>query len=284
MRVTYVNKAVRRLVVILLVFVLLTSLQSFNVFAATHTPTTGVTVVVSGATNDSMSNGAVTVNVKGSGGFVGFGASSKTATIEITNSSSATATVSFDWTASSVNELIINGTVYSNTSGSFSKVMNAGESITATITTAENSTMNKLVMSNFSVGAVQAKSEVTFSYESSLGAITVDGNTVDSNSTLEISSSGASLVATEASGAKFLGWIDQDNKIVSSEKNFTLIPADDMNVSAIFVSNANSTAWFIVDGAYLTDDLNLAGNLGEKIVLANNGTLKEGKARNVAKE
>lgn len=264
------------LALVLVVSMTIVSVQAFAAASGTHTPITGVTVGVSGASDNSMSNGAVTVTAKGSAGVFGFGASSKTATITITNDSGTTATVSFDWTATSVNRLTIDSAEYTGTSGSFSKVMNPNTSITATIETAKNSTTNKLVMSNFSVVAAKANSNVKFLYDSSLGAVTVDGNTVASNSILEISSSGASLVATEASGAKFLGWIGPNGKILAMEKSFIFQPDNDMDVSAIFVSTANATAWFIVDGTYLTDDLNTAGSLGEIIVLANSGTLKMG--------
>jgi hypothetical protein len=117
--------------------------------SGSHTPVTGVTVGVSGATDNSMSSGAVTVTAKGSGGILGFGASAKTATITVYNESGSKANISFDWTATSVNQLKIDGSVYSGTPGNFSKVLDAGENFVVTITTAKNSTTNKLVMKNF---------------------------------------------------------------------------------------------------------------------------------------
>ena len=191
-------------------------LREISLYAATgtHTPVDGVTVGVSGATDNSMSNGAVTVTAKGSSGFLGIGASTKTATITIYNDSDSKANLSFDWTASSVNQLKIDDTVYTGASGSFEKVMGAGESFTVTITTAKNSTVNKLVMSNFAVAAVKASSSVTFFYDSSLGSITSDSAAVENGAVLEISSAGAALKATAGSGATFLGWIDGESTIL----------------------------------------------------------------------
>ena len=226
-----------------------------NFFAAsgTHTPVEGVTVGVSGATDNSMSGGSVTVTAKGSAGIFGFGASAKTATITVYNESGVTATVSFNWTATSVNQLKIDGTTYTGASGSFSKTMDAGESFTATITTAKNSTVNKLVMSDFAVVASKAESDVTFKYDNTLGSVTVGGNAVDNGGVVKISKDGAAVVATPKSGVNFLGWINTaDNKIISKDKSFTLQPADDMTVKAIFVTTAPC---FLVNTDYLYEGL-----------------------------
>jgi len=249
-------------------------------FAATgnHTPVEGVTVSVSGATDNSMSNGAVTVTAKGSAGVFGIGASAKTATITIYNDSEATATLSFDWTATSVNQLKIDGTVYSTTSSSFSKVLDGGASFTITITTAKNSTVNKLVMSNFALVASKDESNVTFVYDSTLGSVTVGGSAVNNGDAVTISKDGTTVTATAASGTVFLGWINADNKIIDKAASFTLKPADDMSIKAVF---AKTVAWFLVNGDCLYDDLTAAVTAAQSaanktIVLANNGTLAAG--------
>ena len=206
-----------RFVAMLAVVCSLLTVFAFAAASGTHTPVTGVTVGVSGASDNSMSNGAVTVTAKGSAGIMGFGASAKTATITISNELGSAATLSFDWTATSVNQLKIDGTVYSGSSGSFSKVMQKDESITVTITTAKNSTINKLVMKNFGIVAAKASSGVTFNFDSSLGSVKVDGNVIANGDKIEIASSGAGLVATPVKGAIFLGWIAEDGKIESKE-------------------------------------------------------------------
>ena len=250
-------------------------------FAATgnYAPVDGVTVGVSGATDNSMSNGAVTVTAKGSAGVLGFGASAKTATITIYNDSDATATLSFDWTATSVNQLKIDGTQYSGASGSFSKVLDAGEGLTVTITTAKNNTTNKLVMSNFALTQLKSESSVTFDFDSALGGVTVGGNAVNSGDAVTVSKDGTTVVATAASGVTFLGWIDMaDHTIISTTASFTLQPADDMTVKPAF---AKTSPWFLVNSNSLYEGLNeamtAAGSVVNKtVVLANNATLPAG--------
>ena len=206
--------------------------------SGTFTPVTGVTVAVSGASDTSHSSGTVTVTAKGSKGVLGFGASAKTATITIYNESGSKAKISFDWTASSVNELKIDGTKYSGSSGSFEKVLDAGESVTATITTAKNNTTNKLVMSNFACVAAKTESNVTFNFDSNYGSVTVAGNAVSPDDVLAISKDGAELKATAKNGATFLGWVDtKDNTILSKTATYTLKPAEDMTVKAVFTQN-----------------------------------------------
>ena len=249
--------------------------------SGSHTPVTGVTVGVSGATDNSMSSGAVTVTAKGSGGVFGIGASAKTATITVYNESDATSEISFDWTATSVNQLKIDGKVESGTSGSFSKVLDAGGSITITITTAKNSTVNKLVMKNFAIVAAQTESNVTFDYDSTLGSITVGGNKVADGNSVKISKEGTTVVATPASGATFIAWIDTaDHSIISNEKSCTLKPTADMTVAAVFTT-ADSNAWFLVNGNTLYEGLDAAmaavANVSNKtVVIAANGTLPAG--------
>ena len=250
--------------------------------SGTHEPITGVTVGVSGATDNSMSNGAVTVTAKGSGGFLGIGASSKTATITVTNSGSSTATVSFDWTATSVNQLVIDGNPYTGTSGSFSKLLDAEASFTITITTAKNSTTNKLVMSNFAWVEAKSSSNVTIEYDSNLGSVTAGGD-VASGDTIEVSlADGAVLTATPQSGKTFVGWIDTaDNKVISKTASFTCKPADDITIKAVFFDSNISACFWANEATYLFENLNSAieytdGVSSKVIVLAATGTLPSG--------
>ena len=246
--------------------------------SGTHTPVTGVTVAVTGASDNSISGGAVTVTAKGSAGILGYGASSKTATITIYNNSGSKAKLSFDWTATSVNQLKIDGAVYSGASGSFSKVLDNGGNFVVTITTAQNNTTNKLVMSNFAVEIAKAASNVTFQYDASYGSVTVGGTAVDSGAVKEISQEGAALVATAKSGASFLGWINADtHEIISTAASYTLEPANDMSVQAVFTKEA----WFLANGNCLYGTLTEAVNAAQAgsnktIVLYNNGTLPAG--------
>ena len=232
------------------VVALIASLLSFSAFAASsgdYEPVTGVNVTVSGASNTSHSSGIVTVTAKGSGGLMGFGASSKTATITITNDSDSTATVSFDWAATSVNELKIDGNVIGGTSGKFSKLLDPTKQFVVTITTAKNSTTNKLVMSNFNIVAAKTESSVTVEYNESLGSVSAGGSVVASGSKQKVSlSEGISLTATEGADSTFVGWINTaNNQIFSRNKTYTLIPESDTTIRAVFAENGGSPVFML---------------------------------------
>ena len=246
----------------------------FFAVSGTHTPITGVTVTVSGATDNSMANGAVTVTAKGSDGLWGLGASAKTATITVKNSTADKATISFNWTATSVNQLKIDGTVVGGTSGSFAKLLDSEGEFTITVTTAKNSTTNKLEMSNFDWQKAADSSNITFVYDSTLGSITVDGTETSSGTTKKISVDGTALTAKAGSGVTFLGWIDDaDGRILATAADSTLQPASDMTIRAVF---AKTSPWFQVDSTYLIEGLTEATAKGSMIVLMNNATLPSG--------
>lgn len=277
--------------VIALLFLLTISLcMPFRAYAAatgTHKPLgdNQVTVGVSGATDNKMSNGAVTVTAQGSGGIFGLGASAKTATITVTNDSGNNATVSFNWTATSVNELKIDGIKYTGTSGTFSKLLNSGESFKITITTAKNGTTNKLVMSGFALVAAAASSNVTIFYDNSLGSVTADGSAITSGQVVSdvTVTEGVALAATAKSGAVFLGWIDiSDNSVIpDSAASFTFTPGNNISVKAVFASNSTEACFWTNSKTYLYESLSdaiaYASSASDKtIVLAANGTLASG--------
>ncbi|MBQ3180140.1 MAG: hypothetical protein IJB55_02170, partial [Firmicutes bacterium] len=281
--------------------------------SGTYEPVEGVTVGVSGAADDSMSNGAVKVTAKGSAGFWGIGASAKTATITITNSSNTNAELSFDWKATDVNSLSIDGNQYAELDGSFSKMVKAGENFTITITTAKNNTENKLEMSNFNLSAATSF-DVTFVFDMSLGSVKVADNTISDGDKVEVSPNGSRIVASANANSKFLCWVDDaDNKILSTEDEFTLLAtkSENMTIKAVFIDKASESPWFMIgkpeayhyestydlvlfkgtatefdyyaikDG-YLFDDLNEAAaaakehSANKAIVLMNDATLPAG--------
>lgn len=226
-----------------------------------------------------MTDGVITTTAKGSAGFLGIGASAKTATITIYNDSESDATVSFDWAASSVNQLVIDGSTKTGTNGSFSKLVTAGSSFTVTITTAKNATVNTLTMSNFALTSGSVEYAVGFEYDSTLGSITVDGSEVSSgDSKSVVVGNSITLSATVESGATFLGWIDQNNMRLSTATSYTLSPAQNMTVTAVF---AASSPWFLVSGEYLYEGLDTAAAKAstaatKTAVLMNNATLPAG--------
>ena len=277
----------KKLLKVLLVIALTALVLPLQIFAAasgTHTPVAGIKVVVSGATDNSMSNGAITVTAKGSGGVFGIGASAKTATITVTNELDTQAKISFDWAATSVNQLKIDGTVYSGTSGSFSKIVDGGGNFTLTITTAKNSTVNKLVMSSFSIVRLSNEEKnVTVQFDANGGSVTVGGTSVANDQKVVFKSEAQELVATTKSGYVFLGWVDttEENSqtkdlLLNSAATYSLTATSDMTVTAVFAKKGTGSAWFSVDGKYLTDNLNKASTLGTTIVLMNDGTLCSG--------
>ena len=222
---------------VLITGILLTLFSAILVQAAaasgTHTPVTGVTVGVSGATDNSMTSGAVTVTAQGESPFLGFiGGNTKTATITVTNKSGTKATVGFDWVATSVNQLVIDGTTYTGTSGTFKKTMEANASATITITTAKNNTTNTLVMSNFSCATVNESSTVNIVYDSTLGSVTVAGTSVTSGySTTVTQANGIAISATPISGATFLGWINEsDGALEDSGASTTYKPTNNITL------------------------------------------------------
>ena len=254
---------------------------SMELLAATgtHTPVTGVTVSVSGATDNSMSDGAVTVTAKGSGGILGFGASAKTTTIKVYNELEVSANLSFDWTATDVNQLIIDGNTCSGGSGSFNKELGAGEFVTITITTGKNNTENKLVMSNFVCVDLSASYNVTVNYDNAYGSVTGNNAAISSGVPQSVSASGIELVATAKNGASFVAWVDDaDNTVISPATSYRLIPDADRTIRAVFSSNRS--AHFKVGGtlyANLPDAVGVATKGTDKtIVLVNDGILPAG--------
>lgn len=243
-----------------------TMTPTFLAATGTHKPVEGVTVSVSGATDNSMSNGDITVTAKGSAGFIGIGASAKTATITIYNDSENSATVSFDWTATSVNQLVIDGTTYTGTSGSFSKVLDAGKSFVVTITTAKNGTTNTFQMNNFKSVSASNTYSVTILYNS--GNVTVDGAAVSNEDVIEVPASGAVYEAT----GDFVAWIDvSTGKILSTKSQFTHMPSSDMTVKAVITTNA---CFKSNSDDILYESLQAAVEAeNSTIILFNNGTL-----------
>ncbi|MBQ9968603.1 MAG: hypothetical protein IJO88_07765 [Oscillospiraceae bacterium] len=230
----------------------------------------GLTITDSVGTG-AESNGTVTITAKGS--FL----SKKTNTITLINETSATATLSFDYTVSNADS----HTLPAN-SGTYSVVLEPGASTSFSITSkALNGTVT-LKMSNFSLVAASASSNVTFAYEETLGTVTVGGTAAANGDVITGDLSGMALAATPNTNVYFLGWTDESGKILSTDKEYTLIPTRDMTVTAVFADNSGSAApWYKVGGEYLFGDLNDAVAMAQsvsnkRIVLMNNATLPAG--------
>jgi len=249
-------------------------------------PCDGIKVTVSGTiASGSWNDPEVTVSVKATsshGSCDGTKYTANTATITVANIGDKTATVSFAWTATDVNNLKIDGTEYTEGSGSFSKLLDADVSIEIKVTTGENDTENKLVMSQFLWEEAKDSSKVSLEYDSSLGSVSVAGSPVTSGFEQDVSrTDGIAVAATPANGAAFLGWIDKaDGTILSSNASDTLKPTKDMSVGAIFYKSG-SNAWFQVGAGHmfatLTEATAYASSSADKVIIPMyDGTLPSG--------
>ena len=262
-----------------------------------------VNVSTTDATSFSESSGTVTVTAKG-GMF-----SKKATNITITNNSGSKATVSFDYVASSCNSFTIAGSAVA-TSGSYSAVLEAGGTVVVYMQSKNGlSDLTATVeLSNFNVVIAKDSSNVTVEFDSALGSVTVAGNAVSSGAVVEgvTLADGVALVATAKSGTTFLGWVNAaDGAVISTASSYTLTPAADMTVKAVFIG-ANSAPHFGVGAAsqksesvgllnlgkryyytvsaasYIFDDLNqavsaaAASNSTKVVVLLNDATLPAG--------
>ncbi len=236
----------KSLAVLLTVLMLFSMVPAFSITASAsdHIPVTGIKVTVSGASSESLSSGTLTVTAKG-GLF-----SKKTATVTVYNNTESSAQVSFDYTASSANSFTVAG-ASAGTSGSYSALLDAGASVVVSITSNSglSNTTATLKLSNFGLVEAKTASNVTFDFDSNYGTVSVAGEAVTGGTTKEIAMTGAALVATTANSGRFLGWIDAaSGSILSTAASYTLTPATDMTVKAIFVG-ADSKPYFAVGGA-----------------------------------
>ena len=251
---------IKRSILVAITFVALLSLLVNVVSAAT---VLDGKITVTGTSTVSESNGTVTA--KASGGYT----SQTTNTITIENTGGSTAKISFNYSASNYSSFS-----ESSANGTYTATLAAGGKYTMSIKgkKAVFSNTATLTLSNFSWEAAAASSTITFKYDSSLGSVSVGGNSVTNGGTVDISSSGATLVAKPNTGVTLLGWVDEETHLKVDLTDGKYLASEDTTLIAAFASAA-SDAWFVVDGTYWTDDLNEAGSLGTKIALAHNGTL-----------
>lgn len=267
----------KKLFVFMLILVVSISTMLTQVSATKVTVLDGQVSVTDTADSNEVSGTTVTIKAKGSL----FGKA--TNNITITNETSDTATLSFSYTTTNANSFKIAG-ASAATSGNYSVLLDAGASLEIAITSNSgfSGTTATLTLSNFILTAAAASSNVTFEYDSTLGSITVDGESVASGTSKSISVDGVPVSATAKNGATFLGWIDSEGKLLNNSGSYTLQPAADMTVRAVFAGTATtSNGWFLAGGDHLFSDLNTAAThaaaAGTKtVVLMNNATLPAG--------
>ncbi len=271
---------------------------TINVGANTVT-STGVSVT---DTANTLSGTATSMTATAKGSLF----SKKENTITITNTSGVKAEISVGYSVASANSFTIDG-ASASASGTVTKQLDANGTIVFYIQSKSglSDTTVTLTLSNLTFKEVKESSSVTFNYDSTLGSITVGGETVSNGTSKDVNgTTGAALVATAASGSTFLGWIEADGKIISTAASYTLKPAQDMAVTAAFAKDGG-TPWFGVGSAaqksvgsgllgldklyyhtvgtsYLFDDLNAAAakasadSSNKVVVLMNSGTLSAG--------
>ena len=190
-------------------------------------------------------------------------------TVTITNNSAGK--LSFKWSvANSASFKDPNGG--STVSGTYSKDLTAGSSLTMQVKASSKSTTATLTISELAFEEASGKN-TTFNFNSN-GTVSVAGTAIASGSTHLLDANGVSLTATPKSGYSFLGWVKADTRaIISRDATFTYGALEETTIEAVFVNKTSDTAWFLVDNTYLVDNLTTAGSKGTKIVLMNDGTL-----------
>ena len=204
-------------------------------------------------------------------------------TFTIKNTCGKKATLTFDYNFNNFDEYYIEGTTPSSRTGTYGPVdLDANAAVTLTAkSTCWTSQTDTLTLSNFVLVEAKDSSAVTFCYDTAGGTVTVGGTAVDDNTTMDVSlTDGAALVATANTGYTFLGWVDGNGLIKSTESAFTFQPTEDTTLTAVFAGSAK--AWFIAGNMYLFDDLNTAAqkaatlSTSKVVVVANDGTLGAG--------
>ena len=197
-----------------------------------------------------------------------------TSTLTITNNKETAATLSFDYAIEQNSGTIKVDGAEVTASGSFSKELPAGGTVTVYIksgsTTATKITMTKVKLLSDTMPTV------TF-VPAENGSYTVDGEAVtETISRTQSSTIAYQVAATAAEGYKFAGWYDLDTgKRIAASASAALNIESDCSVTAKFVST--STAFFEVNGqkfADLNEAIAYAQENGKnKITLASDGSI-----------
>ncbi len=267
-----------KILTLLLVLVMAVSMTVLSAMATTQDILSSQISVTDTLNNNSkVSETAVTIKA----GKIN---ASQTNTVTITNKTSDTAKLSFNYTVSSYSTFIIDGNAGA-ASGSFSKVVNGGESITLTLSNNKgwSGYTATLKMTDFALEVLSGSANLTFKFDGSGGNVTADGSAVTDGTVKGVSvGTSISATATPNSGYSFLGWVDAATRqVLSTSTSTTLTPAADVTAEAVFTK---TTPHYIVEnnGAnYLYSDLDTAiaaaqSGSSQTVVLANNATLPAG--------
>ena len=278
-----VKRIGRRFVSLLLTFVtILTMLPAMTLpaLAATNGTVTGLAdenigLSFTGNADDAWSaNGtSITGAATSTGGTCSD--TSYESTLTITNKRTAPATLSFVYSIEQNSGTIkVNGGAVTAT-GSFTKELAAGGTVTVYIKSGSTSDATKITMTN--VALVSDVTATTTFVPAENGTYTVDGKLITENHSNKQSSMTAyQVVATPADGYQFMGWYDVSNeKYISTSAKAALNVESDCTITAKFASKA---AALFETGGQPFDDLKKAvvyaqTNHQSKITLAADGSI-----------
>lgn len=181
-------------------------------------------------------------------------------TITIKNTSGKKLNISFD--------IANSGFASVSPSGSVSQALEAGGTITISVTTPKSTSTCTLTLSNFKTEEVKNTVHVKIIYDDTLGSVTgvTNGGTVAVDT-----GTGFTPTATPNSGVTFLGWRDTSTSQYYAPGT-VIKPGTEMTLEAAF-ARANTKAWFWdKNKTYLSND---PGSFTNPI-LAADGTLLSG--------
>ena len=244
-----------KIIVLLTVIVAMVAMMAMPAMATSYSILDGQVTVSDNANSSSNSGSTVTITAKGSL------FSAKTNTITITNETENQASLSFDYTISNAASFTINSV--SATGGTYTVMLAAGGSVTLVLTSNKglSGTTATLTLSNFSLTAAAASSQVTIEYDSAYGSVTAGGTAVNNGGSVKATASeGVVLAATAKNGGKFIGWIDtKDNSVLSTAASFTQKPTSDMTVKALFTSTGSKAHFAVGTAATKSTSIGLLG-------------------------
>ena len=273
----------RTLILCMILLMVLVSLpvQEAGVYAATNL-NTGVEGLTASYDEGTWNGGNKTVTgsvtTSSSSSCSGTTYTSKSGTLTLTNSNSEPMMLSFSYNATlNDGSLSIDGTVC-GASGSFSKLVNNGDSVLIKITSSSSAANTTKVTLT---GLTLEKSIITTTFTTSTGGTyTVDGALVTTDLTrTQESTAPYAVVATASSGYRFYGWYDVSaDTYLSTSASTNLYVTSNTTIRPIFIAS-DATVWEV--GVKTFFDLNeaisysISANIS-LITLLQNGTLPAG--------
>ena len=286
------NVSIKRVLSFVLALAMVLAMVPAISIAANAATLTGLTDTTIGLTTNN-SNGSWSVSgnsISGSvtGGNLGSLWFSKSTTLTITNNKATAAMLSFDYSVSFANSdtgnyVTVAGTKHSGPTAVTATYgpteIAAGGTITVVINADKNSGggNNKTSVSITKLSLVTQASGITTTFAPVTGgSYTVNGEAITAETAMvNDSTTSYAMVATVASGYKFVGWYSTAaDKYLSFETSLTTQFEADTTVYPVFVTN--ETAIFLAGGQRYTD-LNKAASSGaSQVTLISSGAIAPG--------